>query len=114
MGGGRHLPPSRIRYIEKHPTVSFRVTIEERRRLDRLRKKTGHSLSVIVREALGPIEGKVDDAYRRGYREGYGKFDAPRSKCGKPMEFDSKTEEGTRDELIKAFRDWHHIDCSNP
>ena len=109
-----HLPPSRIRYLEKHPTVSFRVTLEEEQRLDRLRKKTGQSLSVIVREALGIIERKDGDAYRRGYREGYGKFDAPCSRCGKPMKFDSKTEEDARDELMKAFRDWHHTDCSNP
>ncbi len=106
-----HLPPSRIRYLQKHPTVSFRVTMEERQRLERLRKKTRLSLSIIVRQALGLMEAKVDNAYRQGYNAGYGRFEAPCSKCGKPVKFDIKTQQDVRDELMNAFREWHHNPC---
>jgi len=107
----RHLPPSRIRYERNHPTVSFRVTLDERRRLEAFMKKTGQPLRAVVVQTLGLLEArieKIEKARKDGYRAGWGRFEAPCSVCGKPLKFDIKTERDAKDALMAAFAHWRH------
>ena len=106
-----HKPPSRIRYEKNHPTISFRVTLDERRRIDALIKKTGQSMRSIVLQNLGLVETNIKSAYQKGYKVGWGRFTAPCSICGKPMQFDIKTAADAKDTLTKAFTDWRHPEC---
>ncbi len=107
----RHVPPSRIRYEQSHPVVSLRVTVEQKRKLDSIRKKAGQSRATILKEGLGLIEATVGEAYTRGYRDGWGRFETPCKKCGKPMKFDIKAEPDAKASLIEAFGTWSHTNC---
>ena len=80
-------------------------------KLTKLRAKSGKSQSQLLREGLGLVESKVDSAYQKGFREGYGRFDAPCRYCGKPIKFNLRTHAEARDALIAAFSQWHHGDC---
>lgn len=94
-------PPSRLRYEANNPVVSLRVSLKELETLRSLSRKTGLSLSQILKNGLGTLETSIDAAYNRGLRDGYGRFDAPCKYCGKPMKFDAKTEEDARKTLEK-------------
>jgi len=98
---------AKARYDAKHPTVSFRVSLEEYERLNELRK-AGRTFREIVLTGAGMIEREAVDrkaAYDEGYKEGHekghrkgynkGRRDALRGVkigtcyvCGKPLEWD--------------------------
>ncbi len=103
-------PPSRVRYEANHPTVSFRVTKAEYAGLQAMRRKTGLSLGETARRVLGLRKKEVDEAYHGGYRAGYGRFDLPCKVCGKPMNFDLKSEAdaAAAAALRGAFSTWRH------
>jgi hypothetical protein len=107
----RHVPPSRLRYEERNPAITFRVPIEQQKKLADIRRRTGHTISQILREGLGLVEVKAGDAYNRGFKDGLGRFEAPCSICGKPLEFDIKKESDAKAVLLKAFADWCHGEC---
>lgn len=56
---GKPKPPSRRRYEENNPTISCRLTREDKGRLDKNLKKTGRSFSKFVIDALEDDESKV-------------------------------------------------------
>jgi len=67
---------AKARYDAKHPTVSFRVSLEEYERLNELRK-AGRTFREIVLTGAGLIEKEkedrkalYDEAYKKGYEEG--------------------------------------------
>ena len=107
----RHVPPSRVRYEKKNPVVTFRVPAETRLKIEELRAKTGKSLSRLLQEGLGLVETRTEEAYKRGLRDGQGRFEAPCKYCGKPMQLDIKTGEGVREAVLEAFSDWIHDEC---
>lgn len=106
-------PPSRIRYEASHPTVSFRVTKEEYAKLQAMRKKTGLSLGEVARRVLELRKKEVDEAYERGLRAGYGRFDVPCKVCSKPMNFDLKLQRDAEAaaDVRKTFSTWRHTTC---
>ena len=74
----RRIPPSRDRYEQAHPTVSFRVSREIYDRLQALKEAEGMSLAEILKKGLGILEAKVREeekvrevAYSKGFEEGY-------------------------------------------
>jgi len=73
MPKNKHKPPSRVRYEEKNPTISFRVSVEIYEKLCKIREKTGKSYADIIKEGMGVQEPMVKDTYTRGYRAGYDK-----------------------------------------
>jgi len=107
-------PPSRMRYEANHPTVSFRVTKEEYAKLQAMRRKSGLSLGEMVRRVLEIRKKEVDEAYNRGFRAGYGRFDLPCKICGKPMKFDLKSEEDANAAaaIRETFSAWSHTACT--
>ncbi len=107
-------PPSRIKYEGNHPTVSFRVTLEEYAKLQAMRKKTGLSLGETARRVLGLRKKEIDEAFDRGLRAGYGRFDVPCKACRKPMKFDLKSEKEAEAAAAvrQAFSSWRHSTCT--
>lgn len=53
-------PPSRKRYEEEHPTVSFRLDRETHERLREHLKGTGYSFADFVKDALGREESMIE------------------------------------------------------
>lgn len=54
-----------------NPAVTFRISREDRRRLDDLRVKTGKSLGQLLRETLGIAERDEEATYHVAWNEGY-------------------------------------------
>jgi hypothetical protein len=69
--GAKHKPPSRIRYEESHPVVSFRVKEDLYQQLVELLAKSGKSIGDFFKEALGVQRADTRKIYRRGYEKGY-------------------------------------------
>ena len=67
----RHIPPSRVRYEEKNPTVSCRVSRLLYNRLKVLRAQGNNSLGDMLREALEAQHPETDRAFLKGYHEGH-------------------------------------------
>ena len=111
----KHVPPSRLRYEKSHPTLSIRLSLKDKEIVLKIAQKSGKNISQILQEGLRLVETKTDGAYRIGYKEGrkagWGRFEAPCSNCGRPMEFDIKSSENVRDCLLAAFSNWYHTDC---
>lgn len=111
----KHVPPSRLKYERSHPTISCRVTREELQKLREIQKKIGLSLAQVLRQGLGLQLAKTRRAYEKGYREGFGRFQAPCSVCGKLMDFNLKSEGDAeaKKTLLQAFARWAHTPCLN-
>jgi len=109
----KHVAPSRIKYERNHPTISCRVSQQELQKLREVQTKTGLSLAQILRRALGVQLAEAKNAYEKGYREGFERFRAPCSICGKPMDFNLKAEKEAeaKKTLLKAFEGWAHTPC---
>ena len=56
---GKSQPPSREKYEQEHPTISFRTDRETKRQIDAHREKTGSSYAVLMK---GVIEGDKSKA----------------------------------------------------
>ena len=70
MVKGAHVPPSKRRYDEKHPVVSFRVSRKNYDLLKETLAKQNKSIGQFFREALDIEERNYKEAHRRGYRKG--------------------------------------------
>ena len=87
----RHVPPSRIRYEAKKPTLSFRVTKEELQEIRETKRKSGLKLSTLMLQGAR-ISEELKESYARGYQRGYrnafGRFLIRCGGCGDPIEVD--------------------------
>ena len=87
----RHVPPSRIRYEAKKPTLSFRVTKEELQEIREIKRKSGLKLSTLMLQGAR-ISEELKESYARGYQRGYrnafGRFLIRCGGCGDPIEVD--------------------------
>ena len=63
--------PSQIRYDEKHPTISFRVTTEEYEMIKEMAEQEGETIGVLVREALNKDVKNKTSRYRAGHTTGH-------------------------------------------
>ena len=119
-------PPSRGKYDQGNPVVSFRVKRKDKDRFIAIREKLGMSHGDVYKAGLGVIEVKVraeeeirQEAYEEGQLNGYElaeseyKVTYPCSKCKRMMEV---TTEGEKKAIRKFMVEngWHHGDCNNP
>lgn len=116
-----HKPPSRIKYEEKNPTVSCRVSKEIYNRLKGILKKDKKSMADILKIGLGLLEVKVEKenaVYQQGYKAGYLKAEEEFkvvyrcSVCRKPIEVDSEKEKAAISSFMEKER-WGHHECIN-
>ena len=116
--------PSRKRYEEKKPTISFRASRELYDRLQAVKKAEGKSNTDILKVALGLIEVKVRaekevrlEAYDEGWEKGVNStWDVlavtyPCGKCGKELTVDTEEEKKAIRKFIIASG-WSHGDCN--
>ena len=71
-GKPRSKPPSRIRYENSHPTVSFRIDRELYDELKDLKSKSGLSVADILRVGMEKCLPLVGEAFHKGTWEGFG------------------------------------------
>ena len=117
--------PSRIRYEQRHPTISFRVSKELYERLQKAKQTEGKSYTDVIKRGLGLIEVKIgkekdihEKAYREGHRNGYTlaesnyKITVPCAECGEEMEVrDEHVKRAIKKYLVE--NEWRHADCSS-
>ena len=112
----RHIPPSRLRYEKAHPTISVRVSRDLHDRLKELKAESGKSAGDVLREALDVQEPSVQDAYGRGYGEGWVqaeskyRVDYRCSQCGGTLTIDSREEKRAAAEFMRE-NGWAHGEC---
>ncbi len=115
MKNTRTRPPSRIRYEESHPVISFRIKKEWYDELKNLLRTQGITIADFFKIALEKQKENQDkvweEAYEEGYDIGFGRFEIPCKICGKPMKFDFEAEQKTERIVKEAFKDWGHSDC---
>jgi hypothetical protein len=117
--------PSRIKYEQSNPTVSFRVSRELYDRLQAVKKTEGKSNTDILKVALGLIEVKVRaekelglEAYDEGWEKGVNSsWDVlavtyPCSKCGKEITVDTEEEKRAIKTYMRKYG-WGHTKCIN-
>ncbi len=111
-----HKPPSRIRYEESHPVVSFRAKEEDYQQLVELLAKSGKSMGDFFREALGVQQADTRKVFHRGYEKGFAEakrlyaFYYPCSVCGGTIEMSSP---GEKEAVAKYMGEhgWAHGAC---
>lgn len=115
--------PSRIKYEQSHPTVSFRASEELCERLLVVKKAEGMSNTDVLKVGVGLLEVKVSkekEARSRGYEEGFEEgYEEAESLyrvtylckvCRKTLEVTSAKEK----EAVKTYmleHGWGHADC---
>lgn len=117
--------PSRIKYDEKHPVVSFRVSKELYDRLQAVKIVEGKSNIDILKAGLEPHEVKIrtekeiwDKACDKGFQEGMEIAEKefavsyPCSVCRKEIIVSSEVE---KRDIRRYMREqgWGHADCIN-
>ncbi len=111
----KHVSPSRTRYEGNNPVISFRIPRASAEKLRTMQKQTGLSLAKLAQRALEIDAKSTEEAYNRGYADGYGRFKLLCPICRKPMHFDIKAESDAKAKafLAKAFADanWAHTSC---
>jgi hypothetical protein len=118
--------PSRIKYEQNNPVVSFRISKELYDSLQKAKEKQGMSYTDILRVGLGLItptirsEEKIKlQAYDKGWEQGNEMaleafaITYPCKKCKKEMIVDTEEEKKAIREFLFA-QGWHHGDCNNP
>lgn len=121
--GKKRRTPSRIRYEQNHPTVSWRASKELYDRLQAVKEAEGLSNTDILKVAVGLLEVKVSkekearsQGYEKGFEKGYEEAESlykvtyPCKVCRKMLEVTSAREK----EAIKTYmleHRWGHADC---
>jgi hypothetical protein len=116
-------PPSRRKYEQANPVISFRVPKEVYDRLLQV-QRSGVSRVKVLKAGLGlyePVVRAEEGIRQQGYDEGYEKaadtaFELwavtyPCRKCGKEMRVDTEGEKKAIREFLIASG-WGHGDCS--
>jgi len=117
--------PSRVKYEQKRPTVSFRISKELYDRLQAVKEAEGKSTTEVLKVGVGLLEVKVSEekeAKRQGYDEGFEKgyeeaeelykVTYPCKICRRTLVVTSAKEKGA----IKNYmleHGWGNADCIN-
>jgi len=109
----KHVPPSRVRYETKKPTLSFRLTREELEVVRQMQMQKSLTLSELMMRGVH-LEGKVKEGYLQGYRRGVhdtmGRFPIPCLGCSDPILLNMKSP-SVRESVLKAFAGFRHPGC---
>jgi len=117
--------PSRVKYEQKRPTVSFRISKELYDRLQAVKETEGKSTTEVLKVGVGLLEVKVakeKEAKRQGYEEGFEKgyeeaeelykVTYPCKVCRKALEVTTLEEK----QAIRGYmleNGWGHTNCIN-
>ena len=118
-------PPSRIKYEQNNPVISFRASRDVYDRLEEVKAIEGMSNADILKVSLGIIEPNVkeygdikQEAYAEGWKHGH--RDAEMAfklvfrccECGQFIEVKNKEVREAAGRLLTE-RGWGHADCLN-
>lgn len=119
----RKLPPSRTRYEQSHPVVSFRVPRDIYDELQRVKEEGDRSFTDILKQGMGKAEHdsrkaakirqeSLAEGYRKGYSEAELKYKVTYhcSMCGQTMEVTHENEKRAITEFM-AQAGWQHSEC---
>jgi deoxycytidylate deaminase len=111
--------PSRIKYEESHPTISARVSLETKNRLQRAMAVSGLSTADLFKSIADELELKTipiqearKESYKKGYSEAREKYIVtfPCSVCGKTMVVNApEIKQIIRNYLMD--QGWGHTEC---
>ncbi len=74
MNQTKRAPPSRVRYLQRNPVVSFHLPADLRDRLRAMAAEDGVTIAAYVKRFLSDLAARDDEkekARREGYRAGY-------------------------------------------
>lgn len=111
--------PSRIKYEQNHPTISFRDSKELQDRLQAVKKAEGKSNADVLKAGVGLLEVKVRqeeevrlEGYKKGYEDAKNRFEVtfPCSVCGKMI---SITNPKAKEAVSRYMTEhgWGHAEC---
>jgi hypothetical protein len=117
MAETSHKPPSRIRYEQNNPTISFRVDRDTYDLLQQRLKDLGVSFAGFVKESLGLIHADIDEVKQAAWDEGYSQAMEEYQSwyfcniCGKRI--DMKPNSDSHKAMIGYMKDhgWAHAGC---
>ncbi len=98
----KHKSPSRLRYEESHPVVSFRISQDLHDRFKEVLKCRDQSVVEFFKDALD----KQQDGFSPGALVAL-----PCCCCGEPMALNTKVNPAVKTVLKEAFKTWGHIEC---
>ena len=109
----RRAPPSRLRYEQEHPTVSFRVPRSLYLHLKEILGINEQSFADFVKEALGAKILNVEAAYIKGYtsaKEAY-LVTYRCAVCRKTIEVESSEAKAAASDIFEEIDALAHEDC---
>ena len=121
--GTKKKTPSRVKYEQKHPTVSFRVSKDLYNKLQAVKEAEGKSITDVLKMGVGLLEVKMrqekeirDQAYEEGWVRGIAEaeelYAVPYlcSGCGKEI---IVTTEDEKKAIRRYMREhgWGHAEC---
>lgn len=98
----KHKPPSRLRYEQSHPVISFRIKQDLHDRFKALLKSRNQNAAEFFKDVMD----KQQNAFSLGRL-----VTIPCSICGKPMNLDVNVSPGIKETLKEAFSKWCHASC---
>ena len=111
----RHVPPSRLRYEQNNPTISFRLPLNLKDELEQILAVSEQSFADFVKEALKVKERTVGAAYDHGHRAAKETYLVTYrcSVCGKTVEVQSSEAKAAAREFLEEIDGLAHEDCRN-
>jgi len=113
MKNNRTNPPSRKRYEESHPIISFRIKKEWYDELKNLLISQDITIADFFKIALKKQKENHDKIWEEGHDNGFCTFNIPCKVCGEPMQLDMLTEPEVEKTMKEAFSKWGHHRCLN-
>ena len=112
MKSKSHVPPSKIKYDQSHPTISIRVTRELYDELNEMRDISGKSLGDILREALRKQSPSAKKSYQLGYDAAKSEFAVTYKcfVCGGNITATSDKEKQSIAQYLREHK-WGHGNC---
>jgi len=122
----KKVPPSKVRYLQRNPIISFHLPADMLERLKRMSAEDGVTIATYVRNYLTDLTVRDDDlkkareeAFSRGYDAGFAtarrqfEIRCECSECGGliTVEPGSMTHHSVRIALRRNH--WGHADCVN-
>lgn len=90
--------PSQIKYEENNPSISFRMKKKEKEKIRQMAKKSGISISELVRVSLLDLEKDFSEIYNKSNKEGYDQ--------GRKDGFKEGIEKGNTDGYNNGMNSW--------
>jgi flagellar biosynthesis/type III secretory pathway protein FliH len=97
---GKKKYPAQLRYEAKNPAITFRMKKYEKEMIQEMAKKSGKSVSELVRYALLNLQKDFSESYNKTYNDGHKKGYDEGYEKGKKNGYKNGYENGTNEWAI--------------